>query len=437
MNGETPLSAMTDGEGRFTLELSEPYQEGDRRSLRVTILGSDRGAEVDLARPFEPGRVDMSELVLAPGPLVGAGRVTDPDGAPVAGASIQVEVSAEGDDTWWQTVQTESRSDADGRFEVRAIVSAARVRLRAVAGERRSETHEVERGARGFELVVQGLGAVVGSLRLDPDVPASAIVLRLTRRGADVPASNEYRALPDGTFRLAELLPGTYGFSAGAPNQEPEFEAEIGVQSGADTRDPRLQDIDLRGRLHALRLTLSAAGRHEFVGRVAYRPAGDEGGGQTQWFQSSPVLLVTPHARLDAELFVSGFRTVELRGVSGERELTLEPALRVRLVLPAEVELPAPPVFLKAVLAAEDGFDDIDWGGEVFDERREVGCSVARAGRMRVWWLVERRQGQNAMATTLDVEPPEYVDVAEGGEAVIPLRVDAAALRRALSDAGF
>jgi len=436
MNAESRPAATTDGEGRFSVELGDPYQAGDRRTLRVTSPGGELGVELDLARAFEPGRVDMGDLVLAPAPLLAAGRVTDAEGTLVSEASFRLEVQGADEGTWWQELETGTKSDAEGRFELRAFAAGTRVRLTARAGDRRSETLEVERGTRGVELVVQRLGAVAGSLLLDPDVPASAIVLRLTRHGEE-DSSSEHRALSDGTFRLVELLPGDYRFSAGASNEESEFEAELRVLPGADTRDPRLQGIDLRGRLHALRLTLTAEGRHDFTGRVVYRSAEDGGSGPTQWFQASTVLLVTPHEHLDVTVYVAGFRTVELRGVSGERELTLEPSLRVRLVLPAEVELPAPPVFLKAVLAADDGFDEIDWGGEAFDEEREVRCSVPRPGRMRVWWLVERRQGQNAAATTLTVEPPEYVEVGEGGEAVIPLRVEAAALRRALADAGF
>jgi len=106
----------------------------------------------------------------------------------------------------------------------------------------------------------------------------------------------------------------------------------------------------------------------------------------------------------------------------------------VRLVLPASVVLPQPPTFLKAVLAASDDFTSIDWGAPAFDAQREVVGVAPAPGRMRVQWIVERRSGGGASASTLAVDPPEFVDVLDQlAEQRFELATSNDALQRALA----
>jgi hypothetical protein len=122
------------------------------------------------------------------------------------------------------------------------------------------------------------------------------------------------------------------------------------------------------------------------------------------------VVLSATSESVDVQLTVHGFRDEDLEGVRGEREVRLRPALAARLVLAESVELPAPPLHLKATLVAEGAFGP-DFGVAAFDETREIRCFAPGVGRMKVQWILERRAGDSASASTIEVEPPLYVDV--------------------------
>ena len=102
----------------------------------------------------------------------------------------------------------------------------------------------------------------------------------------------------------------------------------------------------------------------------------------------------------------------------------------MRLV--GDAALPEKPYFLKVTFLPEDGSTSgIDWGGECFDERREIVVRATSPGRMRVAWVVERRSSGGGMATMIPSDPEVFVEVLDtDAEQVFDVELDAAGMER-------
>ena len=145
------------------------------------------------------------------------------------------------------------------------------------------------------------------------------------------------------------------------------------------------------------------------------------------------MVLVTPYEAVDVELGARGFRGVRLEGLRGERVVELQEGLSIRLILRTDGELPRPPIYVKAVLVPADGdsFNGVDWGAPCFDETREIVTKAFAVGRMKVQWVLERRTGVSAMASTTEVQPEQFVDVLDvPGEQVFEIEISAEELAR-------
>lgn len=449
MSQRSASTLRTDEAGRFEFELAEAFVEGDQRRLLVCARAGTLGASLDLGRPFEPGGVELGDVVLHGAPVLVAGHVLDLAGAPLPDAAVRLELwQHEGDEAdpapeYWESTEASGRSDAGGEFTVHGFVDAIRVRAWAEASARRSEVVEAPVGATGLVLTVLSTGALAGSVRVDPLVPPGALELRVVREGTEPGAhSDEDRGrhvvepLPDGRFRFEGLLPGRYSVVVGIEDDEPELVRVAGVEvrSGETSADPRLQELDLRARVHVVRLVLhSPAGALGLEGNLVFHASGTPDPERWRGIRGSSVSLATAWERIDGTLTMHGFRPVVLANLSGEHEVELVPALRVRLVLPSSIELPEPPVYLKAALASDDG--GIDWSVPVFDAGREIVCSAPAPGRLRVQWIVERRSGGAASATTMELEPVQFVELVDtAAEQRFELAVTPEVLARALVD---
>jgi hypothetical protein len=173
----------------------------------------------------------------------------------------------------------------------------------------------------------------------------------------------------------------------------------------------------------------------ELSGTLQYGPSGGaERERHHHWFESSPFDLLARYERIDLLLNVPGYRPVRLNDVAEGREIVLQPALEVRLRLPAGVRLPEPPLFVKATLVFENEEGGLDFGGAAFDERREITCKAPGPGRLLVRWIAEKRGSDGAMATTLQDLPEQFVELPEGaGETLVELVIEDQALAEALA----
>ena len=386
-------SRSEDPRGTFEVELEPALNEGDRRVLEVRAHGRDLSTSVDLGRAFPRGRTDMGDVVLEPGrlALVAEGRVVDAERRPVAGASVAWMLTPEaitpasfaglGD-------SEPSETDAAGRFSLRGLVDSGRVSVWAHRAGMRCDPVEVPVGARGLEIVLLGTGGLAGRVLLDPGVPLEH-VLRVDG-GA---RWHDAKLGPDGSFEVRGLRAGKHTLSVATDDAVLLELPDAVVAPGEVTRDPRIQDVDLRGRLHVFRIRLAPPSPHVFpTWSLSWSASGTHAAEHTKRRQSlgdEEILVVTTLGRIDATLRVEGYRVERLVDLASETEVHLRPGYPLRLALPAGARLPQPPLFLGVAL----GGATVDARGDVsfFDERGEALVHASEAGDAGVHWVLEQR----------------------------------------------
>lgn len=442
--------ASTDGEGRFEVRVEPSLPEGERRELEVG--GQERAllARVDISRSFGPGRTDMGDLVLAPAPLIVQGRVIDSAGRPVPEAMITAQAtSTSRDDTTLEIEQfyDTTTSTEDGAFALYGFTNASRMAIFLYHEHLQIPPLELPVGSRGIEIIAQESGGVAGQVFVDPEVPVGA--LRMSLRPENVPEnammdrfdssvdSSRRKIAGDGRFQIGGLLPWSYTFSIDSV-EIPGIE----IVPGKLIRDPRLQALDLRGRLHAFTLDLVRPSRpFPLSGSVRYSEAGTTTPVRRQFFRQSPVVVVTPLAAIDVMVRARDCRIERLFDLAERTEVHLRLGLPVRLALPRDVTLPAPPLLLGVELVSLDerreerarSYSEV-LPPPPFDEHGETLCRVSEPGRMTVRWFVEVREAAGGSRDPLEMTFEQVVVVADReGEQRIELAMTSQALAAALA----
>jgi len=434
-----------DADGRFEWTLDAAWVPGERRELELRGEARGLSARVDLSRPFPPGRTDMGDVVLRPLPLVASGRVVDPEHRPVGGVTVTVSTPRDDPSStgpvfipdWSLTAETA----ADGAFALHGNVTSGPVELRLGETNPRVVPLRVAVGTTDVELVAYRTGGIGGRLLLDPgirlDYPLSVSVhpdLDAEAVESDSPFERRAQKTP-GSFEIDGLLPGSYTLNVEA--DEPLFEARgILVASGEVATDPRIQEIDLRGRLHLFTLVLVApASSAGLAGVVAFTPAGASAPVRSCRLMGTDtaVELLTTLPQIDATVRVSGYRLERLSDLGPRTEVQLRAGLCVRLSLPAGFESPEPPLSLGATLV-DEADEHAGASSQFFDEHGELRCFVPAPGRYKVSWLLERRDTGISSSGAIPIEPPQFVDVLEqDGEQRVALQLTTEALARAIA----
>lgn len=224
--GKAPDETRSDAEGRFELPPPPPPAPG----RRVVLVAEGAGGRAALA--LRPGMEQPGDLVLALAPGVAVtGRVARPDGIPLAGAEVGLEVA-------WDLLPDRSEpgpavsrlhalnatgaeglttaTDAAGRFALAAVPEGTfRVRI-DVGGARRSIAEPVVVGAGALDLgtLVVGAGVALEGRVRDPSGRPVA--------GATVRAATSERGRPtvsartdgSGNFTLPDLAAGRWSVEA-------------------------------------------------------------------------------------------------------------------------------------------------------------------------------------------------------------------------------
>src|SRR6185503_8115678 len=148
--------------------------------------------------------------------------------------------------------------------------------------------------------------------------------------------------------------------------------------------------------------------------------------------------IVTPFAAIDAMVRARDCRIARLSDLAERTEVQLRPCLTVRLVLPREILLPAPPLFVGAWLEREDelleerarSYSEVR-PPERFDEHGHTICQAYEPGRHAVRWFVWFSNGAGPL--TMPFDQVVVVEDREG-EQRIELAVTNEDLTRALAD---
>ena len=306
--------------------------------------------------PLRAGENSVGELHARAAPVLAAGRVLGADGAPVRGASvcpmrwIQWDEDDPSNGQWIETWEQRQECAADGSFTLYGRPPGGGLRLLAQApGHLRKE---FEASAGGTDLVIQleAGGSLRGRVLADPGVPLGDLVLTLIVPGTD-PEDDGQRwgsiRDEDGSFEFEGLRPGlgTLTISTSWNSEEDESLVRIeGIAVGPGaTADPRLDPVDLRGRLYACRLHVSAqdgAPLEEVQAWLEEAPDAPFHGG------NGTVTVMSPRPPGRIVVSAAGYRRVTLDATQAEHDVVLRGG---------------PEIILKIASAAAR-FDDVSLG---------------------------------------------------------------------------
>lgn len=350
--------------GTLALELRDPRFGTFARGARPLVL------------PLATGVNELGDIAVEELPIALAGTVVDPEGNPVASASVRAntkftpEQQFGGEDQWWAS----GRTDESGRFELRGQPSRLELEIRATAGELASRAHDARRGDVDVLVRLEQTGAIVGRILRDPGAAGDPLVAgaQLSDPGIDQDGGMAEIA-SDGGFVLRKLLQGTYDVALRETASWTDLVLIPGVvvRGGEATRDPRLDPIDLRGSRFVVRLTVVDEGGEPVPRGWFAREFADANGEQQSDY--GPILngrVKVAHDGSGATVVIQadGFCVVRLEKVMNDQTVTLRRAPTVELVLRPPPEL-APDVRLYASLSA------------VADDQQQSWIGIGASGR--------------------------------------------------------
>ncbi len=445
----------TDTEGRFRYGLELPVlPAGATRTLSVTLAdegaGGDRitGAprvEVELAREYPPGEQDLGDLVLVPPPLLAAGTVVGPDGQPGVGADVVLErlvEAGDGQSTWWAPDwRFAATTDASGAFTLYGeprVPAGSSLQVMARARGHKEAAASFTPGQTGITITLEAAGQLRGSVLVDEGIRAAALTALFTIPGEDGRTISHQAAWNGREFSWTELDVGTGTVEIRADDtREPLYEVEgVTVVPGRENRDPRLQDIDLRGRLRQVHL--------EFVDERGRRVA-------PVFLQSlDPRRFFWKYAR-DGEIDLlltedppplvataEGYMQERITGLAGDRQVVLRQGARLEFVLDNPPTLPVG-WSLALGLSAIGGENSVFSPALSFDASGHCSYRAPGTGRWQLELSIERRETSSIRTWGLGAGMLRPAEVTIGDPtlpATFHLQVDEAALAEALARTG-
>lgn len=257
------LSLTTNEEGRFELQLKEPYKQGTERSLTVVMPPTKRKAQrsvfVDLSRDLGAGDYDVGDLVVDFPPALLGGRVVDSSGSPIHGARVEVQrfttVPDSNGRTYWDDIRYwRATTDEGGNFKITGYPEDGRLRLASTARGYAESQQEIQTGNMNISLVMEKSFEVNGRLLLDPEINHTALFARLHRPNLefpDDPYNQSVHVTPEGHFTFGVQPQGQAKIliRSAAFREELLVIDNIFLHADGDSNVMTIPDIDLRAML--------------------------------------------------------------------------------------------------------------------------------------------------------------------------------------------
>jgi hypothetical protein len=357
----------TDEHGHFLWLLTKGQRDTsqiERLMLTQRIEGASPLTVKVAPREIRRGITDLGDLQFTAGPLVVAGKfeVDTPEALQGVQFTIQRMREPRGRDNteqWDDLRNVTTAQNPDSTFEVRGETQPGRHRLLFPAYNHLPISPiEFAVGTRDIIVPVtlgnpllatcilpEALPAdqLRGVLRPNGEVPAEPQRERYfrnndrytaTAQGTQDPPKLQWRALPAGTYTL-EMR--TSGISS------PLMTIPDVVVPPAKEGDPRLQNIDLRGKVNTLKvhvsLTPTAKKRNELP-IVFPMPQADETHWQGLLVRDGALVMPTPPGPTNLLIACEGYKPQRILGAERDVKVTLEPWPSVELIFANLPELP-------------------------------------------------------------------------------------------------
>lgn len=409
----------TEEDGAFELiwRDSDDQPGWTRREIEFIRETRDEALDgtVDLSFALPGPRVDLGDVRLTQPPLIASGRVVDENGDPLRGADVVVQrkvywgeriVDESGEQRfyWQQEWPLRTATDRQGAFAIRGRVEDGELGLGAQREGYYSEADPTSfvLGATDVELVLNTGGSVAGNVVVDEHVPFDAVNVYLDRGDeqghdyahVDDEGEFEFLSLSSGSFDLVVELEGTH--------EEVRRIEGVSVEAGGDSEDARLRDIDLRGSITYVALTLVDEDGDPVEGaQIWVDPTGEAGDSpDLHAWDRRPVRIATGKPSVDLRIEANGYRRVELEDVSSDREVVLASGIPVRVVVsPAPSLPPSHELQLQLHQVAGGGSSWTDWA-EV-DGSGEVALRLAGPGTHRAQFTLYSNDEHSSTGVTV------------------------------------
>jgi hypothetical protein len=345
-------TAASDDEGAFVLGSRDLF-DVDATEVVITQRG-EKGGQPWMRRGAvpRPERIDrdadLGDVELVDVPLYVAGRVVDDLGAPVSGAAI--DVIDEEFQRWRDPIQEElypqdRRTDDAGRF---SCFVAGEYGPRTVAisrdGYGTSEHLSFARGERDLTVVLFRCGRLAGHVRSDDVLAQGSLEFALEREdGSAAPGESVGHQLEESVFFFRRPPPGVWTLVVRPRRADWESEPRaplvkipgVKIEPARLSSDPRLEPIDLRGRVTPIRLAVTDSRGVPVPDCIAWM----SGHGEFVDLERSELPpcgrgdFLTVDASATIEVAAPGFRRVVRENASGDVAVTLQRSEPIPLVV--------------------------------------------------------------------------------------------------------
>ncbi len=228
-SAEPALGVTADQAGAFRLRALPPGQ----LVLQAEAAGHAPSASVVVTVSDEPGAARQDVVLRLAAPVTLRGRVIDERGAGIAGAVVRAMRPMS------QVALPRATTDAQGGFALE--LGPGPVYLAAEA-QGFAPGHQLGIEVPGPEpIITLARGGTITGVVTGHGAPLAHFTVHVTRHAAHGGGSDYWThgmrvVSPDGSYRMAELVPGRYSVTASAPGLAPVEQGGVMVAPGSETR---------------------------------------------------------------------------------------------------------------------------------------------------------------------------------------------------------
>ena len=343
----------TDERGRLRCNLG-PGAAGQLTKLHFASRPGtrDAGLFADLpARPLQSGINDLGAVRLAPFGVLVAGRLLCDPGITLQQVAFALEQKH---GRTWLPVHNLKTQWQTGRFTVRGdLPEVEALRIRVFDGPYLPvEPIECRSGDTDVEISLRAAGSATASFLIDRDTLPSLLAVRLRRTSPAEPADPErelHWRMRDPYAMTARnghasttwggLEPGSYRLTVECQGSGEPFLSLDAIQIGSgECADPRLCDIDLRGRVRLLEIRATGGYGADITDANAFVLIQGKGETWSGYSLRSGTARIATATSVDLLVLAKDCEMARADGVTASCSIALKPAQQAKLT----VALPSP-----------------------------------------------------------------------------------------------
>jgi hypothetical protein len=340
-------STKTDSNGNSSYVLEKTRSEWTSRTLTLTSSSTETPSYVvtiDLSQELLPGLHDIGNVLAVQNEVLLSGRVLSEMGNPLEDVSCTVlrknARSVGGPPR--PRIQASTQTDKEGYFTVFGDAKRGEYYVEVQQMAPFSEANDVgflsksipfTPGQRDLEIVLEQGCSLKGNILLDEGIDVLHLNIKLERPSSNGNGQEIRRVhLLGNEFVSSQVRPGIGKISIGLDSEkEPLIEIpDLFFEKGVQNQDPRLKDIDLRGKIHKLSL-----GVLDIDGTPVPKPhvvrSDMEGSSGSRRRIDDRIQLLSSTPTVDLEVSAKNFRTKKFFGVRDGQDLVLSSGIKIEL----------------------------------------------------------------------------------------------------------